>query len=62
MAEDVETISLTEKGNLLLQTCNDVIANIENEIFSEFDEDTLQHFRETLQRIYRRIQGKYSPR
>lgn len=55
-------ISLTEKGNLLLQTCNDVIVNIENEIFSELDEDTLQHFRETLQRIYRSAQGKHSPR
>ena len=41
MAENVEAISLTEKGNLLLQTCNDVIANIKSEIFSEFDEDTL---------------------
>lgn len=55
-------INLTEKGNHLLETCNHVIAEIEQEIFGELDKETLQHFRETLQRIYRRAQDNHRPR
>ncbi|WP_416139341.1 MarR family winged helix-turn-helix transcriptional regulator [Halomonas sp. HK25] len=55
-------ISLTEQGSRLLQTCNEVITDIENEIFSELNEETLQHFRETLQRIYRRAQDNHRPK
>ncbi len=55
-------ITLTEKGNHLLETCNHVIAEIEQEIFGELDKETLQHFRETLQRIYRRAQDNHRPR
>ncbi|MBB3191951.1 MarR family winged helix-turn-helix transcriptional regulator [Halomonas cerina] len=55
-------ISLTDEGGRHLETCNHVIADIEQEIFGELDDDTLQHFRETLQRIYRRAQDNHRPR
>ncbi|WP_302140539.1 MarR family winged helix-turn-helix transcriptional regulator [Halomonas alkalicola] len=55
-------ISLTAEGGRLLETCNHVIADIEQQIFGELDADTLQVFRDTLQRIYRRAQDSHRPR
>ncbi|WP_253448552.1 MarR family winged helix-turn-helix transcriptional regulator [Halomonas sp. Y3] len=54
-------ISLTAKGKRLQETCKHVIADIEHEIFGELDADTLQIFRDTLQRVYRRAQDSHRP-
>lgn len=55
-------ISLTPEGETLLTECHRLIDGIEREIFGELDDATLQHFRETLHRIYRRAQDNHRPR